>query len=501
MRAAALAILAAWGGTSSQEGIPSALWGRKGERWDPKGRLPDFSFAGYRMGAVPIPDVPVRANVRDFGAVGDGKADDTKAFQEALSKTREGAVWVPPGRYVITDFLTIGRSGVVLRGAGPGKTTLYFPRYLNDVKPNWGATTSGRKTSNYSWDYGYVVIQSGFGRRRLAAVAARAERGTRVVVLDRTAGIKAGDFVDLRQVETDGSLTRHLYAGQTGNTGKLDHVRTSFVSRVLEVGADRILLERPLRTDVDPRWKAEVYAFEPAVTDSGVEGLAFEYPCEPYKGHFTELGYNPVTIRNAAHCWVRDIRVVHGDNGPFVSGGRFCTLQRIVLESQREPDKASRCTGHHGITFNYGDDNLVEDFDIRTRFIHDLTVDHGSAGNVFRRGKGVDLSLDHHKRASHANLFANLDAGEGSRLYLCGGGDALGRHSGAWETFWNLRSRRPQRWPPEDFGPDLMNFVGVESGEKPLLDPAGRWWEPIPPGRLLPQDLYEAQRSRRLGSR
>ncbi len=479
------------------QGIPSGLWGSRGEKWDEKGRLPDFSFAGYRMGAAPIPDVPPRASVRDFGARGDGKADDTRAFKDALEETREGAILVPPGRYVITDFLEITRSNVVLRGAGPAKTTLYFPKYLNNVKPNWGATTSGRKTSNYSWDGGYVVIRSNFGRRRLAGVAARAERGTRAVTLDKAGGIKPGDFIDIRQVETDGSLTKHLYAGQTGDTGKLKNVRTSFVSRVLEVRGSHVLLERPLRTDVDPRWKPEVYAFEPSVTDSGVEGLTFEYPCELYKGEFTELGYNPVVIRNAAHCWVRDIRVVHGDNGPFVSGGRFCTLQKIILESRRTPDR-SGCTGHHGITFNYGDDNLVEEFDVRTKFIHDLTVDHGSAGNVFRRGSGQDLSFDHHKRAPHANLFANIDLGEGSRMYRCGGGAALGKHSGAWETFWNLRARRPQKWPFENFGPDLMNFVGVESGDRPVMDREGRWWEPIPPARLFPPDLYQAQLDKRL---
>jgi len=41
----------------------SELWGRNGERWDPAGRLPDFSYAGYHQGEKPIPDVPVVASV------------------------------------------------------------------------------------------------------------------------------------------------------------------------------------------------------------------------------------------------------------------------------------------------------------------------------------------------------------------------------------------------------------------------------------------------------
>tara|TARA_R110000868_G_scaffold144242_2_gene363089 strand:+ start:1407 stop:2993 length:1587 start_codon:yes stop_codon:yes gene_type:complete len=49
------------------------------------------------------------ANVRDFGAVGDGVTDDTDAFKDALAVAT--VVYVPPGIYLITDniSLDIGR--------------------------------------------------------------------------------------------------------------------------------------------------------------------------------------------------------------------------------------------------------------------------------------------------------------------------------------------------------------------------------------------------------
>jgi hypothetical protein len=54
-------------------------------------------------------------NIRDFGAVGDGKADDTPAFQKALEEAgKSGArVIVPPGKYLLAgqlklpDFVTL----------------------------------------------------------------------------------------------------------------------------------------------------------------------------------------------------------------------------------------------------------------------------------------------------------------------------------------------------------------------------------------------------------
>ena len=45
---------------------PSLLWGSHGEAYDPAGRLPDVSFAGYACGDRPIPCPPVTSNVRDF---------------------------------------------------------------------------------------------------------------------------------------------------------------------------------------------------------------------------------------------------------------------------------------------------------------------------------------------------------------------------------------------------------------------------------------------------
>ena len=55
-------------------------------------------------------------NVRDYGAVGDGITDDTKAFRDAVSAAgKDGLpVYVPGGNYKITDTITL--SSVTLYG-------------------------------------------------------------------------------------------------------------------------------------------------------------------------------------------------------------------------------------------------------------------------------------------------------------------------------------------------------------------------------------------------
>jgi hypothetical protein len=166
---AALLILAAGAAVPAET---SALWGRSGELWTADSRLPDFSFAGFAHGEQPLPDPPARGNVRDFGAVGDGVHDDTEAFRKGIETVENGALLVPAGRYVITDRLVIAKPNFVLRGAGAAKSVLYFPRVLTDVKPDWGATTTGQRTSNYSWSGGFITVQGDFRSQELTAIGA-----------------------------------------------------------------------------------------------------------------------------------------------------------------------------------------------------------------------------------------------------------------------------------------------------------------------------------------
>lgn len=67
-------------------------------------------------------------NVRDFGAMGDGRADDTPAVQKALDAAGRdgGVVYFPRGRYQMTGAVTIPR-GVRLRGERRDWVSVFWP--------------------------------------------------------------------------------------------------------------------------------------------------------------------------------------------------------------------------------------------------------------------------------------------------------------------------------------------------------------------------------------
>jgi hypothetical protein len=65
-----------------------------------------------------IPGKPGPSDVRDFGAKGDGKTDDTAAFQKALdaaAKAGGGVVYAPRGNYLFAGHLNVP-SAVTLKG-------------------------------------------------------------------------------------------------------------------------------------------------------------------------------------------------------------------------------------------------------------------------------------------------------------------------------------------------------------------------------------------------
>ena len=97
----------------------------------------------------------------------------------------------------------------------------------------------------------------------------------------------------------------------------------------------------------------------------------------------------------------------------------------------------------------------------------------------------------------YENLFTDIDAGDGRRLFSSSGGGNRGIHTAAGATFWNIRAIQPVTWP-RNFGPDAINLVAIPVRDSQVLDPKGRWLETIEPGDIQPANLYEAMVKKRL---
>jgi len=82
-------------------------------------------------------------SVQNFGAKGDGKTDDTAAFQTALAaaaKAGGGTVYAPPGNYFFAGHLTVPAS-VTLKGSWESVPAHTGLRDAGGAKPTDGGTT------------------------------------------------------------------------------------------------------------------------------------------------------------------------------------------------------------------------------------------------------------------------------------------------------------------------------------------------------------------------
>lgn len=472
------------------------------------------------MGEDSIPDVPVKLNVMEFGAKGDGMTDDSQAFLDAIEGIEDGAIYIPPGRYRITQVLEINKSNVVLRGAGAEETVLFFPNHLGEIL---GPGNAPEGTPFYSWTGGLITLKGGRSARQLANVVSEASRGEDSIEVSSTSRISPGQRITLRlKQDPDGSLLRHLHAEELDGGNYSFATLVQFVSRVVAIKGNTIVLDRPLPTNVHLNWEPSIYDFGTQVTEVGIENLTIEFPQVRYSGHHKEFGYNGIEAINATNCWVRNLKFKNVENGIFFRRAQFCTIKGVEFSAYEGQainiGRYGDSSGHHAIQVAESYDNLITEFAIDAVYVHDLTVATTSRGNVFSKGRGIDLAFDHHIRVPFENLFTDIDVGIGGRIWLSAG-DNVGTespHSGARETFWNIRAGRSLNWPSHSpvhrneygivanqlpWGPDQLTLIGLTTINDSIMNEDGQWFEVIDPDKLFPQNLHLAQLARRLRDR
>ncbi|MFH9011626.1 glycosyl hydrolase family 28-related protein [Streptomyces sp. NPDC017943] len=434
-------------------------------------QIPFVGRAGFGGGAARLPRRPVVADVRDFGAVADGRTDCAPAINRAIAAAGAaggGTVRIPPGVLRVDGLIRLGHSHVVLRGAGSGRTTLRATRNLTELIGPYGSRYGGDKSS-WSWAGGLIWLapearwnslteairerawpfEGWTGNRReewrtLTRTAA-ARAGDWTVTVTDPAGLRPGALVLLRLSDDAGhTLLRHM-AGDgpgpdaytwTDKSKLLSYVPYEWPVRITRVRGHEVTLERPLPLDLRPEWEPQFTTHVPELTGSGVEGLTLEAVETPQQPHLLDLGYNGVVLQCAYDCWVDDVTVRNTDNGFGLVAASACTLRRTRVSGRGS---------HHPYFCREGShDNLVQDFTIEERTtpapagtqLHGINVEGLSSHNVWSRGEMRMGTFDSHRGMPFANVRTDITVHNNGRH----GGDAsAGPLFGARFTHWNIR--------------------------------------------------------------
>ncbi|MFJ3417192.1 glycosyl hydrolase family 28-related protein [Streptomyces sp. NPDC086082] len=430
-------------------------------------QIPYIGGAGARR----HPRRPLVLDVRRYGAVGDGVTDSAPAINRAIAaagRAGGGTVLIPPGTFRIDDVIRVGHSGVVLRGAGSGRTKLYATRNLTELIGVYGSRYGGDKSS-WSWAGGLIwLAPTARWDSLVAAIRAKAwpfegwtgnkrdewrqlttvepaRQGAWTVTVADPSQLRPGELVLLRLSDDSGhTLLEHMAGGGPGpeayywddKTKLLSYVPYEWPVRVAHVHGRKVTLERPLPLDLRPEWNPQLTTHVEELTGSGVEGLTLEAVETPQQPHLLDKGYNGVVLQCAYDCWVDDVTVRHVDNGFGLVAASACTLRRTTV--------AGRGSHHPYFCREGSHDNLVEDFTIEQRTVpapantqlHGINVEGLSSYNVWSRGDMRMGTFDSHRGLPFANVRTDITVNNDGRH----GGDAnAGPLFGARFTHWNIR--------------------------------------------------------------
>jgi Pectate lyase superfamily protein len=445
----------------------SALWSEFVRSPYTHPQIPNVSYAGYRLGA-PLPWSPVRVNALRFGAVRDGSADSAPAINRAIAAAGAcggGAVLLPPGRYRVDDVIQVGYSGVVLRGAGSGRTVLLPTRPLTELVGVYNGPFGGTN-SGWSWTGGLVWvthrdryrdlverIRAGAGTGApeiwtgdtvLASVTADAAQGSFVLAVDDTRRLRAGQRV-LLKLDDDAryGLLRHACGDVPGTVAYDWAARTKLLAwrpyvwpvRIARVGRRRVVLAQPLPLDARVGWRARLTTTGPVVTDAGVQGLTIQLPLLPQPRHLQDPGFNGLHFQCAWDCWADDVRVVNADNGFLMTGAKGVTLSRTRV--------AGRARHHSYACRERSHDNLVHDFAIEAATVpqapggnhHGINIEGLSSGNVWSAGRMDDGTFDTHRGLPFGTVRTQIVVDNDG---LHGGSADAGPLYGARFAHWNI---------------------------------------------------------------
>jgi hypothetical protein len=287
-----------------------------------------------------LPHYPVQYDVKvDFGAVGDGVADDTLAIASALAAATPGhAVYVPEGTYRVTGTLHIG-TGVAIRGAGPTHTLIYS---------HHGQTT---------------FSIAGSAPVAVTTLSAAASKDAQAVDVASTSGLSAGDLVQLKRPDD-----------------------VSQTLEVAEVSGSRLVFSGVLYSDFP---SGSSVARHSMVYDAGVEDLKILIDWPALDGY---VGTQHVYLGWAARSWVRNIEAEgYCGHAVLVESSYQCEVRDSYFHHDVAAALAQSSFKAYGVELSWAtSDSLVEN-NVFNIFRHAMVIQYDNAGgNVF----GYNMSWD-----------------------------------------------------------------------------------------------------------
>lgn len=484
--------------------------------------LQDYSYAGYHNGERALPEGG--SNIIQVDTSVDGSSDTSGALQSALDQAAVnggGIVYLPAGLYRIDSPISIEGSNIVLRGAGPKQTRLWFR--------DGGGTTKEQKVN---------FLVTGASRlneedRAGWAITKEGEIFDTSVELANAEGLQAGDDISIAWDITEGFKTEHNSEDYWYHTD-LGSRKTFFMRTVTQVDGNRVHFKVPLRYPVKLRDNPVVLRASGYASENGIDALSFTNSMGVEQAWASFDQATAIVLRFCKDCWIRNVKSFSHQGASHHIRSHGITIERsfrVTITDSHLAKTEHLGEGGNGYLFQLSRTNevLVRDssgHDGRHNFT--INWDFGASGNVFQRiessGGLVCSSLenqvsgncslgpsDFHHALAIANLFDNAKIDDGLQVgnrqqWSVGAGQ-----TGTQNLFWNITGEGDVYSYNQGVGYvigtganiDVSTDLGLNSWPVSHLSPGTApedYTELLGESdELVPQSLYDDQLAKRLG--
>ena len=349
----------------------------------------------------------LQLNVLDFGAVADGKTDNTAVVESmmAVAKGRAAIIFFPKGKYFFASSLVLADS-IVLKGEGPERSELIFD--LN---------TPGE----------HAVKISGSAENRFVNLKGGYLKGSRKVLCDSASYFRAGDWFEMRQ--TNGSW----------NTVPAEWAKWSVgqVGRIVSVSGDTLIFEHPLRIDFTDSLHPQIQRIFP-IQNTGLACLKIKR----LNSRGTGSGYN-VYFDYAANGLVSGIESDSSvASHVYISRSTQIRIERSYFHHAFMYDGTN--TQGYGVTLAHHSGGCLITDNIFEHLRHAMMLKTGANGNVISYNYSTDpfrseaISDGSGDLSLHGHFpFSNLMEGNVVQNIII---DHYWGPSGPWNTFFRNRA-------------------------------------------------------------
>jgi hypothetical protein len=458
--------------------------------------IPDFSNAGYMGGGVPIPDVPVRAELSPVAG------DNTSHLQTAINQLSNlpldqngfrGALLLKAGTYHIYGQLTINASGVVLRGEGQhiGGTTLIAAGTGTRTLILVGGTSTASEVSN----------------SRRTIVNDYVPVGARSFQVNSVSGLAVGDQIMVHRPSTAAWIDA---IGMNAIPPRSDGLPvTQWAPGSYDLKFDRIItaisnntvtIDAPLVNSLEKQFGGGSiyrYSWSSRINQVGIEDLrgVSEFASDSDEAH----SWDCVKLRAVRNGWVRRVTGAHFafSTVSIESGAKWVTVEDCSLLDPKAEVSGSRMYPF----YVYGQLSLVQRCYAR-KARHDFATSSRVCGpNVFFDCASELSYADSgpHQRWAVGTLYDNVRVTNNNlnvqnRLNM-GSGHGW---SGANHVVWNSRAAQFAIQNPPTAQNWAIGLKGAKwAGSFPAYAKDGYWESHNT--NVLPASLYTKQLQDRCG--